>query len=236
MDLELIKELKHFNIYANLGLLFDRIDKFENYNIAYHKKIKDSWYNFITDIKAENKEEFDKIILEASNKMKALNRETSIAILPYMEKIYCQREIFFDDSYELVSNEVWQIFNNFKELDNIKTKCSLNVKLEKTTNMKLYSEEMVKAYQTGDKNDPYGDLDSVYKEVYKNYKKKATESRGFFVIRLSFICWRLQSPSRRIRTLSGRLHTTRRVPRRPQGTGVCPRSRRCKVRAPFAQG
>lgn len=175
MDLELIKELKHFNIYANLGLLFDRIDKFENYNIAYHKKIKDSWYNFITDIKAENKEEFDKIILEASNKMKALNRETSIAILPYMEKIYCQREIFFDDSYELVSNEVWQIFNNFKELDNIKTKCSLNVKLEKTTNMKLYSEEMVKAYQTGDKNDPYGDLDSVYKEVYKSYKKKENE-------------------------------------------------------------
>ena len=84
-------------------------------------------------------------------------------------------KFFFDDSYELVSNEVWQIFNNFKELDNIKTKCSLNVKLEKTTNMKLYSEEMVKAYQTGDKNDPYGDLDSVYKEVYKNYKKKENE-------------------------------------------------------------
>ena len=70
MDLELIKKLEHFNIYANIGLQFDRIDKFEKYSIAYPNKIRDYWSNFITDIKAENKEEFDKIILEASNKIK----------------------------------------------------------------------------------------------------------------------------------------------------------------------
>lgn len=38
MDLELIKKLEHFNIYANIGLQFDRIDKFEN--IALHIIIK----------------------------------------------------------------------------------------------------------------------------------------------------------------------------------------------------
>ena len=92
-----------------------------------------------------------------------------------MEEIYNKREIFFDSSYELVSNEVWQIFDNFEELEDIKTNCSLNVKLEKTTDMKLYSEEMIKAYQTGDKDDPYGDLDSVYKEVYENYKNVESE-------------------------------------------------------------
>ena len=92
-----------------------------------------------------------------------------------MEEIYDNREMFFNNSYELVSNEVWQIFDNFEELDNIKTNCSLNVKLEKTTDMKLYSEEMIKAYQTGDKDDPYGDLDSIYKEVYENYKKPKNE-------------------------------------------------------------
>ena len=72
--------------------------------------------------------------------MKAKNRDVAIAILPYMEEIYNKREIFFDNSYEMVSNEVWQIFDNFEELNNIKIKCDLNVKLEKTTNMKLYSE------------------------------------------------------------------------------------------------
>lgn len=175
INLELIKKLNHFNIYANLGFQFDGIDKFEKYSIAYHNRIKDYWYNFVTDIKTDNKEEFDKIIEEASSKMKARNRDIAIAVLPYMKEIYNHREMFFDNNYELVSNEVWQIFDNFKELENINTSCSLKVKLEKTTDMKLYSEEMIKAYQTGDKDDPYGDLDLVYKEVYENYKKALSE-------------------------------------------------------------
>ena len=41
MNLELIKKLHHFNTYANLGFQFDGIDKYGNYTIAYHNKIKD---------------------------------------------------------------------------------------------------------------------------------------------------------------------------------------------------
>lgn len=180
MDLELIKKLNNFNIYANLGFQFDGTDDFEEYRIVYHNKIKDYWYNFITDIKASFKEDFDKIILDASDKMKARNRDVIIAILPYMQEIYNHREIFFDYSYELVSNEVWQIFDNFEKLDNIKTNCLLNLKLEKTNDMKLYSEEMIKAYQTRDKDDPYGDLDSIYKEVYEDYKKQENQYTNEF--------------------------------------------------------
>lgn len=175
MDLELIKKLHYFNMYANLGFQFDGIDKYENYSIAYHNKIKDYWYNFITDIKANSKEEFDKIILQAIPKMKDKDREVAVAILPFMQDIYNKKEVFFDDTYELISNEVWQIYDDFDNLENVKTNCSLSVKLEKTIDMKLYSEEMIKAYQTGDKDDPYGDLDSVYKEVYENYKKVQNE-------------------------------------------------------------
>lgn len=182
INLELIKKLNHFNIYANLGFQFDGIDKFEKYNIAYHNRIKDYWYNFITDIKTDNKDEFDKIIGEASSKMKARNRDIAIAVLPYMKEIYSHREIFFDNNYELVSNEVWQIFDNFKELENINTNCSLKVKLEKTTDMKLYSEEMIKAYQTGDEDDPYGNLDSSYKELFQNYKKITDEYTDEFYL------------------------------------------------------
>ena len=54
--------------------------EFDNYTIAYHNKIKDYWYNFITDIKANTKEDFDKIMLEAIPKMKAKNREIAVAI------------------------------------------------------------------------------------------------------------------------------------------------------------
>lgn len=94
MALELIKKLHDFNIYANLGFQFNGIDDFEKYRIAYNNKIKDYWYNFITDIKVENKEEFDKVVLDASIEMKSKNREVAIAILPYMEEIYNHRENF----------------------------------------------------------------------------------------------------------------------------------------------
>jgi len=186
MDLELIKKLNYFNMYSNLGLQFDEINQYERYTIAYHNKIKDYWGNFITDIKVESKEEFDEIILEASSKMKSINREVAIAILPYMQEIYSNREMFFDSTYELVSNEVWQIFDDFEELDNINTNCSVNLKLEKTSDMRLYSEEMIKAYQTGDEADPYGDLDSVYKEVYEKYKKTEKEyTEEFFFAKVN---------------------------------------------------
>ena len=44
MDLELIKKLEHFNIYANIGLQFDRIDKFEKYKHGQKKAFID-WIN-----------------------------------------------------------------------------------------------------------------------------------------------------------------------------------------------
>ena len=65
--------------------------------------------------------------------------------------------------------------NTNYNINNINTNCLLNVKLEKTENMQLYSKEMIKAYQTGDADDPYGDLDSIYKEVYENHKKIKNE-------------------------------------------------------------
>ncbi len=186
MNLELIKKLNHFNLHANLGIYFDGIDKFEKYTIAYHNKIKDYYFNFIIDIKADTKEEFDKIILEATPKMKAKGRQVAVAVLPFMQKIYNNRDIYFDNDYELVSNEVWQIYDDFDNINNINTNCLLNVKLEKTTNMQLYSEEMIKAYQTGDADDPYGDLDSIYKEVYANHKKINNEyTEEFFFAKVN---------------------------------------------------
>lgn len=40
MNLELIKKLNHFNIYANLGFQFDGIDKFENIQLRIIIKLK----------------------------------------------------------------------------------------------------------------------------------------------------------------------------------------------------
>ena len=60
MDLELIKKLDYFNIYANIGFQFDGIDKCENYSIAYHNKIKDYWYNLREVEDCDQDEDFEK--------------------------------------------------------------------------------------------------------------------------------------------------------------------------------
>lgn len=109
--------------------------------------------------------------------MKAKDREVTIAVLPFLQEIYNNRDTYFDDDYELASNEVWQIYDNLDKINNINTNCLLNVKLEKTTNMQLYSEEIIKAYQTGDADDHYGDLDSI-KGTQKNKKKIDFETIG----------------------------------------------------------
>ena len=45
--------------------------------------------------------------------MKAKNRKVTITVLPFMQEIYNNRDTYFDDDYELASNEVWQIYDNF---------------------------------------------------------------------------------------------------------------------------
>lgn len=180
MNLELIKELDYFDIHSNLGLCFDGIDEFSNYSIAYSNNVKDYFYNFITNIKAKTKNEFDKIILDAIPKMNNKNREIIIAVLPYFGEIYNNKEVFFDNTYKLVSKEVWQIYDDLVNIKNINTNCNLNIKLEKTENMKLYAKEMLEAYQTGDNKDPYGSLDSEYKKIYENYKEEKSEYKNEF--------------------------------------------------------
>ena len=183
MDLELLKKLNHFNLYANLGFSFDEIIEYDKYIVSYHNKIKDYWYNFITSVDAKNKKEFDKVMEEASSKMKTKNRDAVVLVLPFMKEIYENREIFFKDNYELISNEVWQIFDEFEKAHEIKTNCPCEIVLEKAEDMKKYAEEMVKMYRTGDKEDPYGDLDPVYKEVYENFKSQSNiyTNEFFFV-------------------------------------------------------
>lgn len=164
MDLELIKKLEHFHLYFNLGFTFSGVDKYEKYSIFYHNQIKDIYFNFITDINVNDKEEFDQIMQEASSKIKVKNRDVIVYTSP-------TKKNFLDDTYELLSSEVWQIYKNFDQLNLLQTNCPFNVTLEQTTNMILYSKELIKAYQTGDSQDPYGDLDTAYQEAYANYTK-----------------------------------------------------------------
>ena len=109
---------------------------------------------------------------EADKIFKDLDRNTVVYVIPFMNEIYNNREKYFKpNKYELISTEAWQIYDNFSKLDNIKTNCNLDVKLELATDMKKYADCVMSCYQTDDKDDPYGDLDEGYKQSYINYKK-----------------------------------------------------------------
>ena len=109
---------------------------------------------------------------EADKIFKDLDRNTVVYVIPFMNEIYNNREKYFKpNKYELISTEAWQIYDDFSKLDNIKTNCNLDVKLELATDMKKYADCVMSCYQTDDKDDPYGDLDEGYKQSYINYKK-----------------------------------------------------------------
>lgn len=171
MNLNLIKDIYNLHIKGFEGLDFNVI-KSDNYEIAYNNNIKDSYSNFVSNFDVKEKGEFDKIINEADKIFNKMNRKTTVYLIPYMKEIYKNKEKYFDkESFELISTEVWQTYNDFDKLDEIETDCNFNITLELATDMKKYADNVMECYQTEDENDPYGDLDDGYRQGYMNYKE-----------------------------------------------------------------
>lgn len=184
--LNLISKLDKFNIDSNIGITMMDNKKYEKFNIVYSKIISDFYFNYINTINARNNAEAIELLKKAENIInEQYNREFCVALLPTNGYIYDKREEVFDPKiYECVSNEVWQIYTDFENVQNIITNCNLNISLEKTTDMELFSNVMYDSYETGDDDDPYGNLDLAYKEAYKNYKKYTDRiEHEFYIIK-----------------------------------------------------
>ena len=170
MNKELEKEMYDIYVKGFEGLDFKLIRK-NNYDIIYNPEINDCNCNFISNFQVKNKEEFKSIIKEADKFFNEINIKTTVCVTPYMEELYNSREKYFNKSeYELISTEAWQVYDDFSKLDDINTNCNLNVKLELATNMEEYADCVLECYQTGDEEDPYGDLGDGYRQGYINYK------------------------------------------------------------------
>ena len=185
MNIELVKDIYELHIKGFEGLDFNIICN-KNYEIAYNKNINDYYSNFISIFNARDKLEFENIINEADKVFNKINRNTVVYLIPFMQDLYNNKEEYFDtNEYELVSTEVWQIYNDFSKVDDINTNCNLNVKLELAANMKEYADCVMSCYQTDDEDDPYKDLDEGYREGYMNYKKIHNDIENeFYYIKL----------------------------------------------------
>lgn len=171
MELEVVKDIYNLHIKGLEGLDFNVIHR-DNYEITYNKNINDCYSNFISNFDVKDKQEFESIINEAEKVFSKINRTAAIYLIPFMKELYNNRDEYFEtNKYELISTEVWQIYNDFSKIDDINTNCNLNVKLELATDMKEYADCVMACYQTDDEDDPYGDLDEGYRQGYMNYKK-----------------------------------------------------------------
>lgn len=179
-----LEKLNEFYIYANKGLYVDEIIEKDFYKLAHSYFVKDHDCNYVIDI--SDRENFSEIEKDVEREMKRIDAEPCYIITP-ISNLYKKRDkIFKSDKYNEVSIEVWQVFENFNNLENIESKCELNVKLEKTTDMKLLAEITEKAFKTNDPSDPYGNLDDGYTKIYENYKGTLGSKyhRDFYVIKV----------------------------------------------------
>lgn len=171
MDLKLIKDIYNLHIKGFEGLDFNVISK-DDYELTYNKNINDVYSNFISNFDVDSKDKFNTIIDNADKVFRDIGRKTAIYLIPYMKEFYKNKENYFNkDEFELVSTEVWQIYTDFDRLNEIETNCEFDVTLELTTDMEKYANIVMSCYQSGDEDDPYGDLDDGYRQGYMNYKE-----------------------------------------------------------------
>lgn len=186
MDLNLIKDIYNMHINGFKELDFNILYE-DNYEIAYNENIKNAYSNFISNFDVNNKEEFNTIINKADKTFSNINRKTTVYLIPHMKELYENQAKYFEkDNFELVSTEVWQTYTDFDRLSEIKTYCDFNITLEPTTDMKKYADMVMEGYQSGDADDPYGDLDDGYRQSYMNYKQVHNDIKTeFYFIKLN---------------------------------------------------
>ncbi len=186
MNLKLIRDIYNMHIKGFEGLDFNVINK-NNYEITYNENIKDCYSNFISNFDVNNKEDLCSIIDDADKFFNSINRKTTVYLIPYMKELYNNKENYFNkEIFELVSTEVWQTYTDFDKLDKIITNCNFNITLEETTDMKQYADVVMQCYQSGDEDDPYGDLDDGYRQGYMNYKQVYNDIKvKFYYIKMN---------------------------------------------------
>ncbi len=166
-----IEKLHKFNCESNIGITVSEVKDLEKFKVVYSNLISDYWWNFIYSIKANNKEELDRVIDLAEREMNKINRKMCISISSIDGDIYEKKEQFFkSNQYELLCSESWQIYTDFENVENIKTNCDLDITIEKANDMSLFGIINDRAFCTGKDYDPYAEIDTLYMDVYKKYK------------------------------------------------------------------
>lgn len=184
MNLNLINDIYNLHIKAFEGLDFNVIRK-NNCEITYNKNISDCYSNFISNFDVTTLQEFNNIIKQSQPIFNKIGRNTTVYLIPHMKNIYTNRNEYLNQ-FELISTEVWQIFTDFDKLNKIESNCNFKVTLELATDMDLYANTVMTSYQSGETDDPYGNLDDGYRQGYINYTPRYNDIKNeFYFIKIN---------------------------------------------------
>jgi ribosomal protein S18 acetylase RimI-like enzyme len=183
LDDYILRKLNEFYIYSNKGFYVDEVIEKEYYKLVHSYFVKDYDCNYVIDVK--DKENFIEIENDVEQEMKKINAEPCYIITP-LSDLYLKRDkVFKKDKYEEINKEVWQVFENFNNLEDIESNCKMKIKLEKSTDMIKLAQITLDAFNTGDSEDPYESLDEGYLKMYENYKgtNGTKYNRDFYFIK-----------------------------------------------------
>lgn len=179
MEKDFIKILSDFYYISTLGLYSDKKIDFENYSLLYSNKVKDIDCNYAFNLIANTKNDFYDLFRSIKSNMESLNRTPTFAIIPIQEYLYSNKEEVLFNDFKIVSKEVWQIFDDFQNINTIKTNCNLQIELEDTTDFEKFGRELFESFK-GDEKDPYNGLELGYIDAYKKCNSKL-ENHFYFI-------------------------------------------------------
>lgn len=184
MNIDLLKKLETFYINANKGLYIDEIIEKKNCVLGFSRYVNDADSNFVTkiNVKSNSIESLENEIIDEFNKR---NKKICYIVGP-LSDLYKNREFIFNNKkYVMINDEVWQVYDN---LDNFKSyNNDNNINIEICDDMDLIAKISFDAFNTGDTEDPYGEFDEGYIELYKNYNKDCITKykKEFYIIKVN---------------------------------------------------
>jgi hypothetical protein len=167
IDSNLIRKLDDFNSNGQMGMYVSERIKLEKGELIFSNIIEDTYWNYISNLNVNSKDEFLKLWDKYRKVMLDRKRVPCINILP-TSNIYDKVQEYFGDKFYNFANNLWMAYDkNFiyekKELDKEYT-------IEITKDKKAFADVMLDGFNSNNPGEPYGNTPTYYRcGIYNSF-------------------------------------------------------------------
>ncbi len=176
----LVQKLEDFTINCSKGFLVSDIINLNNCKFIYSNTIEDSFWNFITGINANTKEEFEKLWQKNRKYMLEKNRIPTLYITPSSNLINNYKKVL-PDYMKVESHEVWMALDDFSNIEDINDS-KLNIKIDSNPSLEVFADIFMKSYSSISEEDPYGEMPEYYRKTIIKSKNNLTDYKRVFYV------------------------------------------------------